>query len=1779
MMMHYVMFILIFLINLIACDDQELRELDVAIPDMMILPDAEISICGNGILEVYELCDDGNTLDNDGCTNQCKIASCGDGITREDISEGEIGYEACDNGEENNNDTADACRSDCSLPRCGDQVIDEGETCDDGNIIDDDGCLTSCVVATCNDGVLRTDLAEGEEGYELCDDGDDNSNELADRCRTNCTLFSCGDEVKDSNEECDDGNLDDHDGCSATCVLEVCGDGVLRTGLMLGDEGYEECDQGTNNSDQRADACRSTCLAAYCGDRIVDSNETCDDGNLEDHDGCSAVCAIEACGDGIKQRNEACDDGNHENGDGCDAHCIIESCGNGVLQFAEECDEGVANSNNTADTCRENCMLPSCGDQTTDSNEQCDGEETCDASCIRIECGNDRLQADEDCDDGDDNNADHCTNLCTLARCGDDILRQDLIFGLVGYEACDDGNLDNGDGCDNECMQERCGNAFIQSHLGETCDDGNLDNGDGCDDSCYLETCGNSIHQAHLGEQCDDGNTIDDDDCSNTCILNLCGNAVLDEHEECDPALQDECDEGCTFSQYSLLKERSDLVNDTNGMLINKLTTQSRFIPRGGNDSYVFWLKSYATLMIRLYDDQARGEPCALNRSAEIKLEHITAVGSNNNRSLQAETIKTNVGPSESFSCASLVETDLPAGMYRLTIRGNLEAQTNTDRASQEISYQMLAHISHRFATTEQVVVPSLNTKTDFNQQFNNFEQSLFNYSEDALNSMDSYYHVKLATEDFNLNTNGEGYEPQQLSIILRQQNIKPEEYCAQQALQELNDECRAIPSSPDLCPTLTLHVWNQINDIEQVDESSVNRIFTLAATEVSGLGCMYTNEALWPGLYQVQVSSELQNRFEMSLQLSSRTSSCGNFVLDAGEECDLGSNSDTNSYCRQCMFTSINTDNDTLCDRNEQSTDCIFSQIHESIHIVNQRQSASFVDRQVLKKTQNYFYAFRVHDHVQRVDIDLSQCSSDNDGVNLRLYQVNEEDDFNEYLTDTAEVMPFQARSEIDLDALNLIAQRGRCAALSETLTKGAYVIVLSNNAEDSNPNIPGIFVDDKYAYQIVMKRVHQLQAGLAHGYGLVFDNEDDLENQAVILQEVEPLPVNAVRNTISVTYDDHWNDYFQLDLTEDQQVALHIYDDILYRQCESRRDFTIAIYSYDEGILHRNHDLTLTPLHTVSSNDLQDRNSVDPLIANLNTPKPCFKKIIPQLLAGSYLIAVKQETLPQSFLWSNEPYILQIYQPSLCGNNVQDDSEECDDGNTSPGDGCSKECFIESICGNGEIEATEVCDDGNLINGDFTCSSLCTLCGNGLIDEGEECDDGNGVHNDECNQSCQFTRREIHSSIFTTHDDESLSYVYTADVEQEEAGAGEEDFCLTPLGEDDPIDRIDLRTIDTNLYQGNEKHYRLTVPPRASLQVHLCTQLKEEEMIEQWGVDDLKVKLHLYPVHDDTLSTCIPPHMTDMPTYTALQKCLNVTGETTTDDELSHLAEIDRPLLKLEPVVATNLESCVVYQWDLLNDSDVERIFTLHAMPQLKEAQQNVFRSPKISYKMSWKVWRNVDQSWEISDLPSSIANDRAISDLTQSEYARLIGRHSNLNNESFAQGEDTLYKLTVDQASSFELRTFESSDTMSIVNPFLCPLNTSTQIIAYEHMIDSDNAVHCQDQYQLNHERCDWNRWNLQTGEYFFYIREIDRASTTVNDTHFTTQIRNIDINDGCGNGVKDRGEECDFALDSLNCTKNCHCTYGYVYPLEGIQEVSEIDTVSICRTGDADAVDNE
>eukprot|EP01135_Chromosphaera_perkinsii_P006999 Nk52_evm1s658 gene=Nk52_evmTU1s658 len=128
--------------------------------------DKDEPICGNGITEGVEQCDDGNGNNNDDCKNDCTANVCGDGIVND-------GVEQCDDGNSNNSDD---CKNDCTPNVCGDGIVNVGvEQCDDGNSVNTDGCKNDCTSNICGDGVIYV-------GVEECDEGLNNGAKCTDEC-------------------------------------------------------------------------------------------------------------------------------------------------------------------------------------------------------------------------------------------------------------------------------------------------------------------------------------------------------------------------------------------------------------------------------------------------------------------------------------------------------------------------------------------------------------------------------------------------------------------------------------------------------------------------------------------------------------------------------------------------------------------------------------------------------------------------------------------------------------------------------------------------------------------------------------------------------------------------------------------------------------------------------------------------------------------------------------------------------------------------------------------------------------------------------------------------------------------------------------------------------------------------------------------------------------------------------------------------------------------------------------------------------------------------------------------------------------------------------------------------------------------------------------------------------------------------------------------------------------------------------------------------------------
>ncbi len=291
----------------------------------------DIGGCGDGHIGSGEVCDDGNVLDDDGCSHDCtSIEICGNGKIDS--------REECDDG--NLND-GDGCSSKCTLEACGNLIIDvaAGEACDDGNEISGDGCSADCKSnEACGNGII--DIYLGEE-CEFAKKPFPHHFEDTAQCDNDCTFPVCGDGHRNTVlEDCDPGIMFmgmpmDSKGCDNDCTFVECGD--HHTNQAAG----EECDNGSDNSNLPNAECRKNCHKASCGDGILDKdthdpnhpNEMCDDGNDNTNDDCPSgpggSCKPATCGDGFVNTtglgpHEECDPPESTCSDGttkCDSNC------------------------------------------------------------------------------------------------------------------------------------------------------------------------------------------------------------------------------------------------------------------------------------------------------------------------------------------------------------------------------------------------------------------------------------------------------------------------------------------------------------------------------------------------------------------------------------------------------------------------------------------------------------------------------------------------------------------------------------------------------------------------------------------------------------------------------------------------------------------------------------------------------------------------------------------------------------------------------------------------------------------------------------------------------------------------------------------------------------------------------------------------------------------------------------------------------------------------------------------------------------------------------------------------------------------------------------------------------------------------------------------------------------------------------------------------------------------------------------------------------------------
>jgi cysteine-rich repeat protein len=259
---------------------------------------------------------------------------------------------------------------------------------------------------------------------------------------------------------------------------------------------------------------------------VVFTASACDSG--EDDKGDSGKIVIHPDASDASPENdsgqEELADGGADSGGG--SGTAFSLCGNGEVDLMEECDDG---NFDDRDGCTVLCTF-SCsdGDDTSCSDgNPCNGTETCGTDENEHAC-NDDVKPLEDGDACGESEADKsCFNgVCIQNVCGDE--------KTTGNEECDDGDLDPDNGCTPDCEYSCTSN-----------DD--CSGGDSClgDRTCRNHACvgGNkledktecSIVEPLIKEACGDPDIDEDGWCMNgRCTCTDCGDGDKSSSEECD---------------------------------------------------------------------------------------------------------------------------------------------------------------------------------------------------------------------------------------------------------------------------------------------------------------------------------------------------------------------------------------------------------------------------------------------------------------------------------------------------------------------------------------------------------------------------------------------------------------------------------------------------------------------------------------------------------------------------------------------------------------------------------------------------------------------------------------------------------------------------------------------------------------------------------------------------------------------------------------------------------------------------------------------------------------------------------------------------------------------------------------------------------------------------------------------------------------------------------------------------------------------------------------------
>jgi cysteine-rich repeat protein len=216
------------------------------------------AVCGDGITEGVETCDDMDAMAGDGCSATCVV---------------EAGY-TCTTASPSVCTDVDECAD--STDNCAANAMCSNTA---------GGFMCACNTGYSGNGITCTDINECTAGTDNCDVNATCTNQSGSftcACKsgfmgngTTCTTM-CGDGIMIGQEDCDDGDMNSGDGCSMSCQFEA---GFECAGVPS--------------------LCRPV-----CGDGMTVGAESCDDSNTHDGDGCDAHCQVEP-------------DGSDDDGGGC----------------------------------------------------------------------------------------------------------------------------------------------------------------------------------------------------------------------------------------------------------------------------------------------------------------------------------------------------------------------------------------------------------------------------------------------------------------------------------------------------------------------------------------------------------------------------------------------------------------------------------------------------------------------------------------------------------------------------------------------------------------------------------------------------------------------------------------------------------------------------------------------------------------------------------------------------------------------------------------------------------------------------------------------------------------------------------------------------------------------------------------------------------------------------------------------------------------------------------------------------------------------------------------------------------------------------------------------------------------------------------------------------------------------------------------------------------------------------------------------------------------------